>query len=1134
MTHNPDEVPLSEPDQPEPETSPAPTDTEKSPRPRSRGRKVGLWVMASLVMLVGVLVLGLFLSTGRPITVPSWISNRAELLLARQLPHLDITLGKLGVVIEEGFHPRIRAQDLQLREENSSSVIRLADVNVALSFDSLISGQIAPTSIEIAEVFLSVRRLDDGSFNLTLGEGGQDGSRANMQASLANIGQVVGGILNRPGLAKLQEVRITGLNMRYEDVRAGQGWTIDGGQARLTRDREDVSFRANLVALGARAYVSAIEASMDLSLESSGVHFGLTFEDMPAREIATQTPALGWLEILNAPISGSLRASTNEAGELGPTAVALQIGQGALQPNDQVLPIPFEGANTYLTYDPKHQLLTLDQFSVTADLVSATAQGRVMLRRPDLGIPQELLGQLEFTKLEVNPRVLENSPIALDSAFADFRLRLDPFELSLGQLVLSQQGQRLRLSGHLRPDNRYWDYAIDGTMTQLKRDAVLGVWPVEAKPGLRKVIAERIHNVDIRDINVAVRSRGSQPPNVFADFQFHNLDMTVVPTLPPVQSARGVATFVENQFMVGAEAGYMEADVGGKLDIAGTGFLIKNTRVKQSPARVQLAAKGPITAALSILNRPPLKVMDKASLPVDFATGTVKALGEIDLILKPKLQPHEIVFAGNLEGTDVRTSHFLPGKEIAADLTGFVDSNHIRIDGVGTVGALPVQARWESPIGPATTGRSVLTGEAEISRLAVQEFDVGLPLETFSEKAPATFRIDLVKGKPPALTLRSDVVGLGLDYAPLGYRKAPEAAGVLEVDMTLSSPVSVDRFQFEAPEMAVLGSVALRPEGGLERVEFQSFEVGSWLSGTGALVGRGEGQVPAMVMSSGSFDVRGLPTGGGDGGSDAALGPIDAELQRVQITESYYLTDFRGQFVDQNGISGSFTGRFNGGATVQGEMSPNASGSEFLITSDRGGDVISEIGIAKTSGPGAMTLRLAQDPGAGNFQGQLSIRNVKVLDAPAFAEMLNTVSVVGLLDQLNGPGIPLTEIASEFRLTPTTLHIDQGSAVGPAMGISLDGTMNLSDSRMNFQGAFSPVYLLNAVGRVISKKGEGLIAFNYMLTGPPDDYSISVNPLSALTPGFLRGIFRTPDGTAPNPTPLNVDDGDGGQDSDLR
>jgi hypothetical protein len=36
---------------------------------------------------------------------------------------------------------------------------------------------------------------------------------------------------------------------------------------------------------------------------------------------------------------------------------------------------------------------------------------------------------------------------------------------------------------------------------------------------------------------------------------------------------------------------------------------------------------------------------------------------------------------------------------------------------------------------------------------------------------------------------------------------------------------------------------------------------------------------------------------------------------------------------------------------------------------------------------------------------------------------------------------------------------------------------------------------------------EGIIAVRYSASGTLDDPSVSVNPLTALTPGFLRGVF---------------------------
>jgi hypothetical protein len=45
---------------------------------------------------------------------------------------------------------------------------------------------------------------------------------------------------------------------------------------------------------------------------------------------------------------------------------------------------------------------------------------------------------------------------------------------------------------------------------------------------------------------------------------------------------------------------------------------------------------------------------------------------------------------------------------------------------------------------------------------------------------------------------------------------------------------------------------------------------------------------------------------------------------------------------------------------------------------------------------------------------------------------------------------------------------------------------------------------------VLTRRGEGLFGFNYRLRGTADDPQVSVNPLSILTPGMFRDIFRRP------------------------
>jgi hypothetical protein len=76
------------------------------------------------------------------------------------------------------------------------------------------------------------------------------------------------------------------------------------------------------------------------------------------------------------------------------------------------------------------------------------------------------------------------------------------------------------------------------------------------------------------------------------------------------------------------------------------------------------------------------------------------------------------------------------------------------------------------------------------------------------------------------------------------------------------------------------------------------------------------------------------------------------------------------------------------------------------------------------------------------------------------------------------------------------------------LGITGEGVYYTEAKQIDLQGVISPIYFLNGIGQVFSRKGEGLFGFNFTLKGAIDNPSVGVNPLSILTPGALRGIFR--------------------------
>jgi hypothetical protein len=210
------------------------------------------------------------------------------------------------------------------------------------------------------------------------------------------------------------------------------------------------------------------------------------------------------------------------------------------------------------------------------------------------------------------------------------------------------------------------------------------------------------------------------------------------------------------------------------------------------------------------------------------------------------------------------------------------------------------------------------------------------------------------------------------------------------------------------------------------------------------------------------------------------------------------------------GLDGNFTGRVNGGAAVTGRIVPKDGRSAFRIQSNDAGGVMGSAGLLRKARGGTLDLILTPGATPGTYEGQLEAQDVWLTDAPAMAALLSSLSVVGLLEQMSGGGIPFNRVDARFQLSPDRVTLMSSSATGASMGISMDGYYFRDSGRMDMQGVVSPLYLVNGIGGIFTRAGEGLVGFNYTIKGTADAPRVQVNPLSLLTPGMFREIFRRP------------------------
>ncbi|MEP2641678.1 hypothetical protein [Roseobacter sp.] len=1093
---------------------------QDTPRPRRKKRYT--IPLGGLVIVLVLVLAGVVWIRDRDIVVPDWARAQIEQRLAVAVPEAQISFGEMVLIVDEGWRPRARIRDVQVQTDDGREIVAFAELRATLSMRGVAKGYLQLKSIDLNGVFVTLRR---GAGGVVLSGGGGASTVSRAAPNLAQMVADLDDLLLRPGLARLRRATVQGLTLRYEDERANRAWTIDGGRLSLDRTGADLQISVDLAVLGGGAQVATVAANYGGRIGVLASEFGVSFADVDAGDVAAQGPAFGWLNALRAPISGSLRGGVKEDGSFDPLSATFQIGAGVIQPTPETRAIPINGARSYFTYDPAARLLRFDELSVESDWVTGRLDGTATLADDGQGRIEDLVGQLRLSDLQINPANFYYAPVTLSAAELDFRLTPKPFALQLGRLQVTDQGHVLTASGTLSADAKGWDVAVDAQMDGYNRDRLMQLWPEPVAPKTRLWLSENLYAGRLHDITAALRWSAGGQPEPYLGFSYDQGHVRFLKNMPPATQARGHGSLIKDRFVLVIDEASVEAPQGGTVNVTASSFIVPDIKAKDgTPGVIRLTAEASVTAGLSMLDQPPLEVMRKAELPVALADGRARVSGTLALPLIKDAPVEDVTFDLTGQITDLRSAVLIKDRVVRAPALDLVVSETgAQLSGAGDLDGLPFDVTWQQPLqNPGAPGH--VTGQVEVSPEGLAALGIDLPAGYVRGQGTADIDITLAKDQPPALQLQSDLRGIALSVPPVGWSKPAATPGAFALSAQLAEVPVVDQISLDAPGLVTNGTITFSGPGALDQISLDRLRVADWLDVQVDLVGRGAGVPLGVVLGGGTLDLRRAETPDDAATSDPA--PLTVALDRLQVTDTIAITDIRGDFTTGAGLGGRFTGRVNGGARVNGQMIPQGARSAIRLTAEDAGAVLASANVVQQVRGGAFELILRPVGTGGAFDGTLAVRDTSVLDAPAMAGLLNAVSVVGLFNVEGSDSLFFSDVNADFRLSPRQITLREASAEGPSMGISMDGIYATDTGALQMQGVITPVYILNGIGSILTRPGQGLFAFNYTIGGTVDDPRVSVNPLTALTPGVVRDLFRAPkpdvplaEGETPPPKP---------------
>jgi hypothetical protein len=182
----------------------------------------------------------------------------------------------------------------------------------------------------------------------------------------------------------------------------------------------------------------------------------------------------------------------------------------------------------------------------------------------------------------------------------------------------------------------------------------------------------------------------------------------------------------------------------------------------------------------------------------------------------------------------------------------------------------------------------------------------------------------------------------------------------------------------------------------------------------------------------------------------------------------------------------------------------------------KAGEVLNILGVEGIE-KGTLVLNATRDNKLdGDWTGRLFLKNFVAINMPEMIKVLHLASPLGVFEFFSdNTNLSFDEAKVDVRFEKDKIVLAEGRASGNEIGFTLSGVIDLGNERLALEGSIIPASFLNTLisyipilgDLLLGGEGEGIFGISYSIRGPFGATKASINPLSVLTPGFLRKIF---------------------------
>lgn len=1001
----------------------------------------------------------------------------------------------------------IRVLGVKVLRQDGALIGSVPEVSFSLSGRALVGGLLAPQSIELFGPRLRISR----------GLGGIGIDFTDTDAQSRDLSQrLLNQLLAEPDpdnpMSYLTKLEIINAEITLDDQVLGKSWVTQSANVRLRRDAVGLVGNVRL-ALDVNGRRTEISTSVGYQSAARRIDLTVEFSDVSPAVFSSMYYELGPLRAFALPVKGTVSAGMSLDGTFEAASFDLSGGRGELiLPGELSQSLPVEKVLLKGRYEGAEGILDVDEM-----FLDLGPKGSVMLPGP------------------INHRM----PLA--SLRVKGRYQGDTQRLEINNMDLDLQGPSATLNmvangfsgvANLGRDNISVD--LKGTLRDLPVDQLARYWPSALNADAHRWSTEHLSDGMIHqaraEVSLWMDGKTLEVVSVDGDMEVSGVSVDYLAPMPPVRETTAYMKFDKENFNVFISSGTSES-----LNVSEATVLISDLDEYDQIANITVAIDGAFPDKLAYLDHKPLEYASAIGIDPKTTKGMAETELKLKFVVENALTLDDIQVSSRSRVTDVAAARAVLGRDINGGVMKIaVDKKGMDLTGTVNIGNIPAVLSWRENFGkkiPFKRRYNVKVHIVDTSQIA----ELGLDVAPFADKyirggMAADINYTIFDDIDRSLQIKADISNAELSAPAFGWSKNPGVPGKasITVDFEGDNISDVPAFSVDADDLKIKGKARYIEGGGaLERIDFEKIVYGR-TDIKGALIARKEGGWDAGFYGA-SFELtpiwNDIFSKQAEYGSPETLKlpflTMAVELERVWVGPAKSLNNISGTFVHQDDLWNTvlLKGDIGAGKSFELTIRPGGDGNRmFVMTSSDAGEALRMMDFYDEMRDGKLEITGKYDDKAPGrpLIGKLIATDYQITDAPVLARVLSVMSLTGILDELEGGGLKFSNLEIPFVQGLGVIEVKEANASGTSIGFTGSGTIYTYANVMDISGTVVPAYALNSalghipvLGEIFTggAKGSGVFAVNYSMNGPTDEPNVTVNPLSALTPGIFRNVF---------------------------